>query len=52
MVVGGEASAGSSEVKVWGSEVGDVYVAVKEGMLGGVVFLIWSDGVVKVGLDM
>ena len=33
VVEGGDGSAGSSEVKVCGEEVGDVYVAVREGML-------------------
>jgi hypothetical protein len=33
VVEGGDGSAGSSEVKVCGGEVGDVYVAVREGML-------------------
>jgi hypothetical protein len=40
VVVGGDASAGSSEVKVCGAEVGDVYVAVKEGILGGCSSLV------------
>lgn len=34
VVDGGDASAGSSEVKVCDEEVGDVYVAVREGILG------------------
>lgn len=33
VVEGGDGSVGSSEVKVCGEEVGDVYVAVREGML-------------------
>ena len=34
VVEGGDANAGSSEVKVWDEEVGDVYVAAREGILG------------------
>ena len=33
VVEGGDGNAGSSEVKVCGEEVGDVYVAAIEGML-------------------
>lgn len=33
VVEGGDGSVGSSEVKVFDEEVGDVYVAVREGML-------------------